>query len=104
VVAPTTTPSRAKAKAARDGDPAYGAFDYRLARHCSNFEPVNARHRGLAAYSSGYSNCGTVLMLKIFPALRNFIGFLVFLLNSRSFVFIRDPKDFNLRPSAQISG
>jgi hypothetical protein len=41
VVAPTTTPSHAKAKAARDGDPGYGAFDDRLASSCQNLKPVN---------------------------------------------------------------
>ena len=42
VVAPTTTPSRAKPKTARDGDPGYGAFDDRLASRCQNFKTVNA--------------------------------------------------------------
>jgi hypothetical protein len=40
---------------------AYGAFDYRLAINCQNFKTVNARHGGLAACSSGYSNCGTAI-------------------------------------------
>jgi hypothetical protein len=44
---------------------AYGTFDYRLTSNCQNFKTVNARHGGLAAGSSGYSNWGIALIARI---------------------------------------